>query len=265
MSGLIDTSTITPPEGDNKPAATPASTPAPAPAGNASDNLSGNQDSTAVPEGLYPLSDLNDYLDPENKLLLGKYKTPRELAEGYKELTTKLREKNPGAPDQYEFKFEDESLKTFKPDGDPLFEKMLPVLKNKGISQEQASAIVREYLLYQQESLPSTDDMKKMLGDDADTVINEINQAVPKLAKTQDDKDALDYIGAYPPAMRLLHTLLRQMGERPIPGSQVNPATGGTQQERLQVAFDYLKANPDLASNPDKQAKYDALMKAAHQ
>jgi hypothetical protein len=211
--------------------------------------------------GLVPNEDFDD-----TGKILGKYDNVKDLVKGYKEATTKLREKTPTAPDAYAFDFsQHETLgKALKDDwlaDDPIWAAMEPVFKEVGVTQEQASRLMEAHLNWTHSNIPDLDAEKKRLGTDADAILATIQTAAPKLAKTEGDVAALDYIGRNADAVKLLHRMIGLMGEQPLPdGAKIATQTDkqGFREQALEI-----RKRPDFDLDPKLQQQYvDLLGKA---
>lgn len=246
-------SLITPPEIDpNAPATDPANENTPAA------NEGGNPD---------PFGDLNEYKDKESGLFLGKYKTAREVFEGYKELSGKVREKSPAAPEKpedYAFTFADEALKDFKltMEADPGWKVMAPIFKEANVTQEQAQKIAEGWLQYQLSTMANPTEERKKLGTEADKIIGDVQTYLSK-RKSQAMGALATLAGNNAEMLKELHFLIQGVGEQNIPPN-LNGRSGKSAAELKQDAFDYKQKHAaTIDSNPEQQQIYDGMLKAA--
>lgn len=191
---------------------------------------------------------------------LGKFETLGDIEKGYKELSQKVREKHPEAPEEYAFDFsEHERLKDLSEDynilEDPLMEAVMPIFKEHNISQDAATALTQSFLEWQLESMPTVEQEREKLGSEADAIIDEVSAFVGKFPESE--RATLEQIGTTADGVRLLQKLKHMMGEKSVPGdvprNQVDPA------ELWHKAQEYKKNAHNFMSNPQAQAEYDRL------
>lgn len=205
-----------------------------------------------------------DYWDESGKIL-GKYATVKDLADGYKEATRLAREKAPAAPENYAFDFsKHETLKdVFNADSlkeDSLWQMFEPTFKKLNITQEQAQGLMETNLLWQMQNVPDINAEEKRLGADAKTILADIQTQVPKIAKTQDDINGLEYIGRNADAIRLLHKVLQMTGEQGIPGAGTGVVFNASSKEALQEQAQKIRSEKMFDADPQLQDKYLHLM-----
>jgi hypothetical protein len=200
-------------------------------------------------------------LKDDKGLLLGKYKTPLELAEGYKSLTGKLRES--AAPETYEaitLQGDDlpEQLKGLVVGTDDAALSVLaPVFKKHKIGQEALNDIVQTYLVAEAAARSfDPEKAKAALGSEADKVIDRLNATVGKHLKTKELELAAQELGRNPELMKLFYVALGD-GDVSIPDkAAVAPVT----LEGLQEAISALHKDPELGFDKYKQKRYSDLL-----
>lgn len=210
-------------------------------------------------------------LAPE-ALLAGKYKTAKDLENGYKEqskfiteLKTKVEEGTVKVevPEEYKFDFsKDEELKGTELDlEDPIFKGMMPVFKEAGVSQEQASQIVSTYLKQIQDMAPNEAEETKKLGDQGEVIVGAVTGFWEKL--NEKDKGILASITDTAAGMEFLYRNLKGINvEQKIPegGSGGTPLKSG--QELVDEAFAYRAKHVDtIGSDTGQQTHYAKLFK----
>lgn len=214
-----------------------------------------------------PFGDLKDYQDGETGLYLGKYKDLRSVMEGYKELSAKVREKLPDAPEKpedYKFVFEGEkALEGYELTmEDPMWKEMAPVFKDVGLSNEQAQKLVSSYLKFSLANQPDLEAEKAKLGSEADAIINEVvgyaqkrnSPAMLRLAEAA---------GENADTLKELHFLIKQSGEKAIPPRLVG-VVGKTSDDLFEEAYAYREKHKNIIdSSPSHQRIYDDMMQKA--
>jgi hypothetical protein len=217
---------------------------------------------TSVEDGYFDaLGFPNDYVT-DNKIL-GKYKTPKELADGYKEQSRLLREKTPTAPeDGYKFDFsKHETLKVVESVADdPLWKAFEPKFKELGITQQQAEGLMESHLLWTLENIPNMESEEKRLGSEAKAIIETVSAFAKKHVKTQEDIDAFEYVGRNADAIKLVHRLIGMTGERPIPSPNGSNIYSTNSLDGLNEQASLLRNNPRFNVDSDMQKKYMGLM-----
>jgi hypothetical protein len=199
-----------------------------------------------------------DHFDETGKIL-GKYNSIGDLITGYKEATTKLRERNPGAPEAYTLDFTaSEKFKHVDLTGDPLWEPMEKTFKELGITNDQAQKLVESHLDYQMANLPDLDAEKARLGENADKIIGDIKAFASKNLKTPDDLEGMEYIGRNANATRLIHTIISLGGEKPLPSGVNHVANTG--KSALEERAAVIRSNPMFDADPKLQDQYVQLL-----
>lgn len=208
--------------------------------------------------------------DSEDKLLAGKYKTVEDLEAGYKELSSKLREKQPEAPEEYNFNFsESETFKDLADNDnlnldlsdDPLLKAVEPVFKEHGISQEAAEKLVR---IYVDEELESTPDPKKemeKLGSDAEKITENVGRFVAKNFG-EDEHSVLEDFASTAKGVKILDKISKMVGEKNIP-AEADPAPRRTPDELMQEAEKIRKDSRDFSWDTAAKRRYDEIMTEA--
>ena len=119
----------------------------------------------------------------EEKLLAGKYKTAEELEEGYKNLSQKLREKSPEAPEEYSFDTSalgDDYKGVEISKDDPLLQHMQGVFKDSNITDEQATKLAAEFAKYQDGNTPDPEKEMEKLGENGKETISRVENFFKK-------------------------------------------------------------------------------------
>jgi len=206
----------------------------------------------------------------KGELYAGKYKSVDDLEKGYKEAVQKLTEKQPQAPEEYNFDFtDDEDLKEFSHlepnlalNDDPLVQEIAPVLKKHNISQEAASDIAKAYLKTELSSAGDPGEEMKKLGDQGQEIIKEVNTFVGKNF-SQEEQQVAEQIGQSAEGVKFLHKLSQMAREKNIP----TDATG----ESFESAGDFIEKAGDLKKKHggnlygEAAREYEKLMDKAAQ
>lgn len=219
----------------------------------------------AVHDGEFDVNAIGeDMKNPEvykNGLFAGKYKTLAEWAKGTKEITSKVREPAK-APDEYDFsklKIEGHDGVTVDKD-DPIAKALLPVMKELGLSQEQADKLAAAYLPAFMAGQPDPAKERAALGDKGDAMIKNFNDTVADAPK--EIKEALDRLPFSADLTRVLDWAFAGKVEAAIP-ARLNGAEGKNAAQLKQEAFDYkAKHSKTIESNPEQQQEYQRLMDA---
>lgn len=215
---------------------------------------------------LDPFGDLADYRDPENQLFLGKYKTIKDVFDGYKALTGKLRERVPEAPEKvedYAFEFADEALKDYRLTvEDPMWGKLAPIFKEANVSQEQAQKIVEGYLKAALDDKADLESERQKLGAEAEQVIGAVVSFAQKRG-TPGAAALAELAGQSAEALKELHALVQASGERSIPG-KLDGVQGRSPEDLKAEAFAYREKHKDIIdSSPAHQQVYENMLKQA--
>lgn len=215
-----------------------------------------------------PFGDLKVYQDAENGLYLSKYKNLKDVFEGYKSQSAKLREKFPEAPakpEDYAFKFDKESgLEGHELTiADPVWGAMAPVFHAAGVSQEQAHKVVAAYIKHQQSQLPDVAAEKQKLGAEADTIIADVNQFVGRHNNPALTKLAIQ-AGQNAETLKAFHQLVKGGGARDIPAKVGEDVAAKTASEWDAEARAFKETHKNsIDSNPAQQKQYYALLSNA--
>jgi hypothetical protein len=215
--------------------------------------------------------DLRDYKD-EQGLYFGRYKSIPDAFKGLEELQKELgrikREKSPEAPETYTPVTLGEDMPEtvrgleIKPDEDPLYQHFAPVFKELALTQEQVEKLVKANIQY---SLSQTLDLeaeKKKLGGEAEAIIGDVVHYTQK-RNTEGMKVLAELAGQNADALKELHMLVKQGGEKAIPGRIGEGVAPKTWQELRDEAWAYRQQHKDtIDSNPSQQQKYQDLMSA---
>lgn len=197
------------------------------------------------------------------KPIAGKYKTIGELEAGYKELSAKVREKNPGAPEKYEIKLP-ESIKL--PDGvdiakDPILEKMMPKMKELGISQAAFEGLVGSYLEAELGMIPDPAKELEALGGANAPILADVASFVAKFPEAEQAQ--LRSIAATAEGVKLIDKIRQMTGEKSIPTDQTGNAPQGNPQELREQAMKIKRETPNFEANSDAISRYETLMDQA--
>lgn len=221
---------------------------------------SGGEDDSSK---LDPFGDLAEFRDPESQLFLGKYKTIKDVFDGYKSLSGKLRERMPEAPESaegYQFEFADEALKDYQLTlEDPMWGKLAPVFKEANVSQEQAQKIVEGYLKAALEDRPDLEAERQKLGGEAEAIINTVVSYAQKRA-TPGMQALAELAGTSAEALKELHALIQASGERQIPG-RLDGAPARSADDLKAEAFAYREKHKAIIdSSPEHQRIYERML-----
>jgi len=173
---------------------------------------------------LDPFNDADGFKD-EKGLYLGKYKTIPEVMKGYKELSGKLREKNPEAPESYQaisFKDDQDIPQEYRTleinaENDPLFKEFEPTFKAGKFTQEQVNLLVKNHFLYNIKNQPDLNKEREKLGEDADKILSNITRYRDK-RNTPAMKALAQLAGQNGDMLKELNILIGAAGEKGIPG-----------------------------------------------
>lgn len=195
--------------------------------------------------------------------LFGVWNDPDEMIKGVKELRGKVREKNPEAPEKYDFssiKIEGSDL-AIDEEGE-LFKAMSPVMKEIGLSQEQAAKLAQTFLGYEASSVVDFESEKTKLGDNWQKVINDVKVHVRDKAP-EDLHGVIDEVTQTAEGVRLLSWLAEGKLEGSVPTGGA-PVSTKSAQELLDEAMTYRDSNIDDMNNgnQEKQNIYREKMKA---
>ena len=217
-------------------------------------------------KNLDPFGDLAEFRDPESGLYLGKYKTLPDFVKGYKELSQKVREKNPEAPakpEDYVFEFKHDGLKDVKLTlEDPLWKQVAPAFQKAGVTQSQAQEIVEAFLVGELSFRPNAEEEKKKLGDQAETIVGEVTGFVKKHNRPEVERLAV-LAGESAETLKAFHWMVGQMGEKPIP-AKLDTTEHKTRDEWIEDARRYKEANiKTIDTNEYQQQHYYGLLAKA--
>lgn len=201
-----------------------------------------NQDNTSQPapsnEGSAPVnaSSTENKQPTQSTLFAGKYKTVEDLEKGYQEtgkyvrdLSAKVKDyesKIPKAPENYAFDFsQDQDLKDINLAEDAQVQKMLPIFKELGISQDQANRLVSEFIKSSFVPAPTIDDFKKALGADADVKMGRLQIFNGNLPEK--DQAIFKQLAEDPQNVEFLYRYLLPKEDASIPSSPSNNVMSG--------------------------------------
>jgi len=197
-----------------------------------------------------------------------KFGSVDELEKGYKELTQKLREKLPEAPEEYKLDLgEIEGLADFKEklDGldiseDPMFKAALPAFKKHNLSQDAVNDIIADVLKSDIEGAVDKEAELAKLGDDGDKILSEVARFNAKLP--EEEQAFINSIATTAEGVKFAHKLIGLMGEKPVPTEEAN-APELDPNEILNEAAKLKRETPNFDLNTKAQARYEALMTEA--
>lgn len=195
-------------------------------------------------------------------LYAGKYKSIDELEKGYKEAVTKLTEKNPGAPEEYNFDFsENETLKSLDIDlsDDPMFNAALPAFKDAGLTQEQAQSIVASVLEKTVEDAPDIGEELKKLGDNGAQIVDEVQRFVDKSLSAEEQEIAV-LLGQSAAGINFMHKYAKAMSEKPIPADIGDHKLVISSDEAINEAMAFKANIPNFDNDSKAKARYEKMM-----
>lgn len=196
-----------------------------------------------------------------DKLFAGKYKSAEELEKGYQELTAKLREKQPTAPEEYDFG-EDTQVDL----EDPRMKAVLPILKEHNVSNDTAKALAAAFIEAEKGSIPDPEKEKALLGDKADAIIGEVSSFFSRHARAMQlneaEIDELKRMSATADGVKVLHKLVRRASA--ASASTVadggSPANAESAEELLAKAQKLRSESKNFDMDPRVQKEYENLM-----
>lgn len=206
----------------------------------------------------------------EEKLVFGKYKDIEAAEKGYKELTKKLREKAPEAPEAYNFDLsDDEDFKAlerddlnFKLDDDPLAKAVEPVFRKHNISQDAAREIAKEVLKYELAAAPDAAAEKAKLGADAEQMLKSVSAFVGK-SFNDSEKQIAAQIATTAEGVKFLEKVSKLAGARNVPDSLGETSAAKTKDDYIKEAMDLKRSTTNFEMNTTAIRKYEALMDKA--
>jgi hypothetical protein len=199
----------------------------------------------------------------------GKFSSVEDLEKGYKELGGKLREKNPGAPEEYSFDAlaESETLADYKDkvaelnlQEDAYVQAMIPAFKEVGLTQEQADKLISTYLQADFANMIDAEEERGKLGSEANELINKVKTFNEKLPEAE--RAYLESITSTADGVRFASKLIDMMGEKPIPDDDVH-ASAQVDYNELIAEANKVKAVANFGINKQAQARYEKLMDEA--
>lgn len=198
-------------------------------------------------------------------MFLGKYKTLEEMAKGHKSLAEMATKKQPKAPDEYDtkqFKIEGVDGYEFDPEH-PLSKAALPVLKELGMSQENANKLINAALKAQY--VDPAAELKKLSDNQEEAVglFKEVHgfleQNVP-----EELRDAAAMFTETADGVKLIKHLMGLQLDRELPDDNGALEAGRSAEQLQQEAFDYYdKHVKTIGNSPNQQAEYQRLMDVA--
>lgn len=208
----------------------------------------------------------------DDKLFFGKYKSYEEAEKGFKELQSKLREKAPEAPEEYNFDLsKDEAfvsdlgedlVNEFNPKEDPRFSVMEEIFKKHNISQEAVDDIVKAQIRFDASLAPDLDAEAKALGDEREIIMANANHFVQKHLNAEEQEIAVT-LGQSAAGVKLLYKMSQMAGEKPIPTKVESAEAGPSSSELYAQAFAYKDGVDNFENNEGAKARYDSMIGAA--
>lgn len=158
----------------------------------------------------------------EEELIFGKYKTMEDAEKGFKELTSKLREKTPEAPEEYNLNFSDsENFKDVEGlnldlSEDPVAKSVAAAAKEANVPQEALDKIVNAYIEAELDDVPDRGDELAKLGGDKDQVIKKASTFV-RQNFDENEQSLLEGLAETADGVKLLSKLSEMNMSKSIP------------------------------------------------
>lgn len=215
---------------------------------------------------------------PTETLYAGKYKSVDELVKGYgesskyiRDLTSKVKEyeaKIPKAPEEYKFDFSNSEIKDIAVDPESQeLKNMLPVFKELNLSNDQAQKIVETYIKTLSANVPSPEDIKRVLGPDAEIKIGRLQTFTGNLPAK--DQEIMKSLTETPEGVDFLYRyLLNDNTSQSIPSNIGNGSIAGkTSKELYDEAFAYRDSKKETfdMDSAAKQHYENLMLKASKQ
>lgn len=197
--------------------------------------------------------------------LFGMWPSFEEAAKGISNLQGKLREKNPGAPDNYDganIKVENFPDVKFDAESD-VSKAMLPVMKEAGITQAQFEKLVPAFMAYEQSGIIDSKAELSKLGDNGTAMINNVSEHVFSKAP-ENLKEAIKEITSTAAGIQVLDWMLQGKVEGNIPANSDPLAMNKTSQELFDEAYEYQQKHKEtIDGDLGQQQHYMSLMEKA--
>lgn len=167
---------------------------------------------TGLTEGVDPVEPETNEDSPAQpeKLLAGKYKTPEDLEQGYKELSKKLREKTE-PPEKYDLDSlkNNEELAGLLPEDysfqdDPMFQVLEPAFREAGLTQDQVVKLTQAKMLFDKANMVDPKAEMEKLGSNAGQVITDVRSFVDS-SLPDDLKEVAEAFAYTAEGVKLLH------------------------------------------------------------
>lgn len=200
--------------------------------------------------------DPNAELRDEKGLFLGKYKEMKDVLKGYRELSKKIQEKSPEAPEgSYEVTFDEESGLEFNPE-DPLWKKVEPMFREAKLPNDVVQSLVMAFTEHMNGPIADLEEEKQKLGVKADERIGNVDTFW--LGKDIPEKfsSIVPLLKQTATGIEFLEFAMEGRTEKNIPVSP-SPLSQATIEENKQRVFDWKDKQADFTSNPYKQQVYD--------
>lgn len=206
----------------------------------------------------------------EEKLFAGKYKSAEELEEGYKNLSQKLREKSPEAPEEYSFDPEalGDDYKDVKIDkDDPLLQHMTNVFKDTNLSDEQATRLAAEFSKYQSAETPNPEKEMEKLGESAKETIGKVEGFFKKYGAsaglTEEEVQQIGTMTATAEGVTALSKLIDRFNSTNEVPENANSIDSSNDPDDLWAQANEIRQSDPSFSDPQKRAKYQRLTRRA--
>jgi predicted transcriptional regulator len=202
------------------------------------------------------------------ELIFGKYKSIQDAENGYKELTKKIREKFPEAPEAYNFDYsENELFKELKEkevdlnlSEDPLIQQYTPIFKELNLPQTTVDKLVNAYISNEIKNIPNAKEELTKLGSEAPKIIQEVNNFVGKNLSDVEKEIALQ-IGQTAEGVKFLHKIANLSRGNNIPSKVETIPPKSSNDLKLEARKIYNEAGGNLIGEQLK--KYESLMDEA--
>lgn len=197
----------------------------------------------------------------------GKYNTTEELESGYKELTKKLREKLPEAPEEYVIQLADDlNLPEDINLGvdNPILSAMMPVLKELNISQEGFNGLLGAYLKAEMSLIPNPQEEINKLGAEANTILSENEGFVEQFS--DEEKALFDQLGETAAGNKLINKIAKMTKAARTSNVTAKPTEAIARRDPSELigeAMALKRSTPNFEQNTSAIGRYEKLMAEA--
>lgn len=200
--------------------------------------------------------DPNAELREKNGMFLGKYKTIEAALDGYRELSKKLHEKAPTAPEgEYKIEFPEDSGLEFNAE-DPMWQKFEPMFREANLPNEVVNNLVVKFNEHMAGPIADLDAEKEKLGVKADERIEAVDSFWLGSKVPEKFSEIVPLLKQTATGVEFLEFAMENRTEKPIP-TGAKTVSRATIQENEQRVKDWKAAQSDFATNEFKQNKYD--------